>query len=455
MKKAELEFILQEGEGLKIEFKESLKNIDKEIVAFANSEGGRIFLGISDENNINGVKIDNKLKSHIQDIANNCDPAVSIKLEVFDNILIIDVSEGGDKPYKCSTGFYLRQGPNSQKMKRDEIFDFAIKNGKVKFDSQINDKFEFEKDFDKKKLDQYLKLAGIDKVIDIEDILVNLGVALKKKDILLFNNAGILFFSKNPSKFFLTSKVVCVNYQTNEKVKILDRKIFDEGIIGNIMEAIKYVNKHIDVEFVIKRLEREEIPQYPEEAIREAIVNAIMHKDYFDDSEDLVIELFRNKFSVSNPGGLVKGLDPEEFGKKSRTRNSIIASLLSRTIYVEKLGTGINRINKEIKSLGLKKALFEYNDYSFTTMFFDKRYIEETVGEDLERLGERVTERVTENQRNILKAISKNKFITTKDLAGIISISLRKIKENISKLKKKGLLKRVGPAKGGYWEILK
>ena len=268
-----------------------------------------------------------------------------------------------------------------------------------------------------------------------------------------------MFFSKNPSKFFLTSKVVCVNYQTNEKVKILDRKIFDEGIIENIMEAIKYVNKHIDVEFVIKKLEREEIPQYPDESIREAIVNAIMHRDYFDDSEDIVIELFRNKFSVSNPGGLVKGLDPKEFGKKSRTRNSVIASLLSRTIYVEKLGTGINRINKELKLLGLKDALFEYNDYSFTTWFFDKRYIEETVGKDLEKdlggLGERLGERLGENREKIIALIAKNKSISIPELSRELKISTTAIENNISKLKQKGLLKRVGSAKGGYWEILR
>ena len=125
--KPELNFILQEGEGFKIEFKESLSNIDKEIVAFANAEGGRIFLGINDNRVIKGIDITNKLKSQIQDIARNCDPAIKIDLEEVDNILIVNVNEGKDKPYKCSSGFYLRQGPNSQKLSRDEIINFAIK----------------------------------------------------------------------------------------------------------------------------------------------------------------------------------------------------------------------------------------------------------------------------------------------------------------------------------------
>src|SRR3989338_9708227 len=111
MSKKEIDFILQEGEGLKIEFKENLNGIDKEIVAFANTEGGRIFLGIRDDNGIKGIKVNNKLKSEIQDIANNCDPSVKVTFEEFDKILIINVEEGEDKPYKCKDGFFIRIGP--------------------------------------------------------------------------------------------------------------------------------------------------------------------------------------------------------------------------------------------------------------------------------------------------------------------------------------------------------
>ena len=152
MNKKELNFILQEGEGLKLEFKESLNNLDKELVAFANSEGGRIFLGVTDNKRIKGINITNKLKSGIQDIANNCDPKIKIRFEEFENILIIHVKEGQDKPYKCKEGFFIRTGPNSQKLKRDEIIDLIHDSGKIRFDAQLNRKFDRKKDFDKNKL---------------------------------------------------------------------------------------------------------------------------------------------------------------------------------------------------------------------------------------------------------------------------------------------------------------
>jgi len=134
MDKKELEFILQKGEGFKIEYKESFgKSIAKEIVAFVNAQGGKIFLGINDKGKIKGINVTNKLKSQIQDLANHCDPQAKIKLEIFRDIIVIDIPEGKDKPYKCSSGFYLRQGASSQKMTRDEIREFFNKEGKIFF----------------------------------------------------------------------------------------------------------------------------------------------------------------------------------------------------------------------------------------------------------------------------------------------------------------------------------
>ena len=88
MTKNELELILAEGEGYRIEFKESIPDIDRELVAFANSSGGRIFLGITDDREIKGIHITNRLKSQIQDIANNCQPSPKIILKEHKNILI-------------------------------------------------------------------------------------------------------------------------------------------------------------------------------------------------------------------------------------------------------------------------------------------------------------------------------------------------------------------------------
>ena len=107
MNPEELAMLLEEGEGYKIEFKEGISGIDKDMVAFTNSSGGRIFLGITDDKQIKGINITNRLKTQIQDIANNCRPKVKIFLEQIEfhdkDVLIVSVREGEDKPYECSS----------------------------------------------------------------------------------------------------------------------------------------------------------------------------------------------------------------------------------------------------------------------------------------------------------------------------------------------------------------
>jgi ATP-dependent DNA helicase RecG len=470
MKKADIDFIIKQGEGQFIEFKESLdKSLAKEITAFSNAQGGRIFLGISDKGECKGIRITNEIKAQIHDIAHNCDPPIKVSIETISNLLIISVPEGENKPYSCSHGFYLRNGASAPKMSRDEILDFAISEGRIRFDEQINENFKFETDVDEKKLDEYLKEAKLTIELDTESTLINLGVAKRNKSVLKLNNAGILFFAKNPSRFFLSSKVVCALFQGNERINILDRKIYDNGILDNLKETITYVKKHIDTKFVIETLKRQEVEQFPEKAYRELIVNAIMHRDYADNSSDILIEIHKNKLTVSNPGGLVKWLKPENFGKESKTRNSVIASLLSRTIYVEKMGTGIKRIRDAVKIAKLPEPLFSFDEHFFSVELYDEHYSyvsKEKIREELkspenvpENVPEKVTvkvpEKVTVNQHKIIEAVGINTSITVKEMSVIVGISERKIKENIAKLKEKGMLKRVGPDKGGHWEVLK
>jgi len=139
-------------------------------VAFANASGGNIYLGITDLCTIKGVSVTNRLKSKIQDIARNCDPTISILLSEFDNVLLVEIKEGDNKPYSCSTGFYMRMGANSQKMSRNEILALAIKSGKIRYDKQICTNFDW-KDFDNEKFEYYLKLARISYNRPKEEIL--------------------------------------------------------------------------------------------------------------------------------------------------------------------------------------------------------------------------------------------------------------------------------------------
>lgn len=249
MNKKELQLIIEEDEGYKIEFKENLSGIDKELVAFANSSGGKIYLGITDDKEIKGIRITNKLKSQIQDIANNCEPPVKVLFDKFQQVLVINIREGTDKPYKCSTGFYTRVGPNSQKLKRNEIIGFFKSEGKIRFDELINLKFDYKTHFDEDKLDNFLKLAGISKTLQTPDILVNLGVAEKQEGKIIFNNTGILFFAKNLQDIYSHTAITCALYKGTEKVNVLDRRNFNEDVVSNIDRALNFLKQYIPVKY--------------------------------------------------------------------------------------------------------------------------------------------------------------------------------------------------------------
>ncbi len=259
------------GEGQFIEFKESFeKAIQKEIVAFANASGGVIYLGITDAGIIKGIEITNRLKSQIQDIAYNCDPSILISIIQIESVLAVEVAEGKNKPYSCSFGFYMRMGANSQKMTRNEILALAIKTGKVRFDEQVCSNFNW-KDFDNERFEYYLKLAGISNNLPKKEILSNLRVLGTDG----LTNAGILYFAKEPYKYIISSKIRCIHFNGDKRVDILDKKVVDRGIIGNIEFAINYLKELIPVRYEIKDIKRKEFPEYPTEAYREAIVNAI------------------------------------------------------------------------------------------------------------------------------------------------------------------------------------
>ncbi len=460
MNKEELRLILEEGEGYRIEFKESLSGLDRELVAFANSSGGRIMLGITDDKKVRGIHITGALKSQIQDIANNCQPPVKILFEAVDKILVIEAREGDDKPYKCSSGFYTRVGPNSQKLNRDEIINFFKSEGKIRFDELINLKFDFDAHFDQQKLERFLRLAGISNILDIPSTLVNLGVAEKQEGKVIFNNSGILFFAKNLSNIYRHTAVTCALFKGKEKVEVLDRKDFNEDIISNIEDTMNFLKKHIPVRYEMTGgPRRREVYEIPLDALREAVINAVTHRDYFERGANVMVEMFDDRIEIYNFGGLPKGLKPKEFGTKSVLRNPTIADLLNRAEYIEKMGTGIKKIRRLIAEAGLKPPKFRFTTF-FTIIFprpesFQRKITAGSQKRLAEELVERLGVKLGENEKKISRLIITDKFATINSIAKSIGISTTAVEKNLTKLKEKGLIQRIGPDKGGYWEVLK
>ncbi len=374
MKDQEIKNLILTGEGYHIEFKESLNStLVEEACAFANSSGGDILMGVADDNTIKGIDTSNRFRSRVQDILNTLQPKLDISVEVKENLIAIHVPEGKEKPYECPKGFFMRVGANSQKMTRDEVIQCFKKEGRVHFEELINEKSDFEKDFDPQAFKNFLKLSGISQSIAQEALLKNLDCLADNNKL---TNLGVLFFAKDLDFIMNHALVDCILFKGTDKVKVLDRKQYKGNIIENINNALAFVQRHTNTEYVITgNPRREEIPDYPEVALREAIVNAVCHRDYFEKRGHVVVDVFSDRVEIYNPGGLPSGLDKKTFGTKSVPRNFLIASMLHRANYIEKAGTGINRIKQAIKNHKNKVTLdIKYgNNSMFYNVIFKKQ----------------------------------------------------------------------------------
>lgn len=162
MDPSDLKILIQEGEGTTLEFKEAVSSsLGREMVAMANTIGGKILLGVRDDGTEIGVKDSNNLRARVQDVARNCDPQVKVLVEPVDNVLVVHVRESDAKPVQCSDGFFWRQGSVTQKLSRDEIRDFFRDEGAIRFDPSPCSTFRYPQNFDREKFNAWLRLSGI------------------------------------------------------------------------------------------------------------------------------------------------------------------------------------------------------------------------------------------------------------------------------------------------------
>ena len=415
---APMALILNEGECLKVEFKEKLAHLDREIVAMANAAGGSIFLGVKDDNTIIGIDVTNRLKSNIIDIARNCDPSITIGLNIHKdiNVLEIQIAEGLDKPYRCKDGFFLRVGTTTQKLKRNEIAVLMDETKKIRFDEYENAKFQYPEDFSIERYREFLSLSNITTSTSETDGLVSLGVAEEKEGKLIFNNAGVLFFAKTPHAFFPESFITAIRYKIDDRYAILDKKDFYGSPIEQIEDTLLFVMKHMSVEasFPHRRKgktlgTREDIYEYPLVALREAVVNAVTHRDYFYDGSHIYVHMYPSRIEIESPGGLYRGLTLNDLGKRSVRRNRLIADLLHRAKYIERVGSGFSRMKQSLEANN--NPSMDIKATHFFNIIFYKR---------IEKLEASL---LTKRQMHLFHFIEEKKIITKKEAATVLAVS--------------------------------
>ncbi|MBD3243672.1 MAG: hypothetical protein GF331_23985 [Chitinivibrionales bacterium] len=364
MDQKQLKKLIALGEGQTIEFKQSVgSQLGREMCAMANTIGGTVLVGVNDGGEITKLGNQNRLKSQVQSIAREMDPPLTVKVSSVGGVLVVVVPESRAKPHSVAGRFYLREGASSQQMRRSEIREFFFREGLVYFDEAPNGKFRLTRDFSKESYSQFLEASELPRNLARTDVLRNLKVVADGK----MTNAGALLFCRKASDHLISATVTCVLFQGTDKVKILDQKVYDRDLVSNYRDAVVYLQSHLNTEYIIT-LTRTNKLELPEEALREALLNALAHRDYRS-SANVQVYIFSDRVEIVNPGGLVAGMKLEDLGRKSMPRNPLLFGLLHRMHLVENVGSGMKRMNQLLKADGLPPLQVEADENWFTVTF--------------------------------------------------------------------------------------
>lgn len=486
----------KQGESQNLEFKESFgKEVAETVAAFSNASGGNIVIGINKTGQVKGTTVTNEIiKEWVNIIKQATQPQIfpQISPYVMDGktVVVVKVQEYPIKPVSFRGKYYKRVGASNHLIPLDEIVEMQLYSVNSSFDSfPVHETLaDLDMDLVKKFFGQ---LSNAGRITLTDDPLVNLRkVGLVRDDRLTF--AALMLFGEHRTGIHIG--------RFKAPDVIIDDILIKSPLVVAVDEAMTFIKKSISLRYEFTgELRRNEIWQYPLPVLRELLLNSIIHKDYRNPT-DVMIKVFDHNIRFTNPGSLMGGIKPEDLmngNYQAVHRNKLLAEAFYLRGDIEKFGTGFFRMQSELNSWpGVQLSIESANKFTTSRLSTGVPYIPENTVEESpvktikqpviyskgrsggrklgnkphdklgdklgvklgDRLGDRLGDNLillTDNQRIILTFIIDYPTISLSQLGEKIGISQTAIEKNIAKLKKLGYVRRVGPVKGGYWEVVK
>ncbi len=446
-----IEFKKSTNESTTVEWKQSSSEIGEIIetaVAFANTEGGRIFIGVSPDGKILGVQIGKgTIEKLVNQIGQHTDPKlhpkVSVKKVEGKDVIVVEVKESHDHLVLAFGKPHKRVGKSSPKMSKDEYERLILEKhkDKLQFDKDICKEAKL-KDIDTEKVKAYLKLREKNRNISskikmpISQFLVNIKAASETKP----TNAGILFFAKDLLKFIPHSQLRLVKIK-GVKIygNILDRLDCNGTLWEMIGQAEEFIRKNIRLLGfrTDKSFRREDKFEYPIKALREAIINGLIHRDYYNPA-DVRVFILDDRVEIVSPGPFPEGVSPEK--PEHKPVNRILSQLMYDIGYIEKYGSGIYLENELCLENGNEKPAYEITSNQ-TKVIFKSQVKDVTVVE----LDEALMSRLNERQRQFVRSGVKD--ISRKEYSDLAKCAIRTAASDLKDLFNKNIVKKIGGGK--------
>ena len=459
---------LIKGESKNLEFKvelpkDSSKYI-KTVIAFANTQGGTIVVGVEDQTRtVVGIS-EERVLSTMDAIANavsdSCVPQIvpDIEPKTVDGKTVIEVTiePGQSRPYYLKSkgkerGTFIRVAGTTRLANPEKIKELEMEGCRISWDEQtcigyrVTDKAIRKLCSDIK---SFRNQAGLENRPVTKAQLVNWKLLKDNNGTMDASNAFVLL----SSDYFQFSKTQCAVFKGTERTVFLDKREYTGPLYEQIEAAVDFVLRNIRLGAVIDGLVRKESYELPVAAIREMIINAHCHRSYTEES-CVQVAVYDDRLEVTSPGGLYNGLTYEAMmNGRSSIRNRAIANVFSQMGLVESWGTGIKRIISAAKDFGLRDPEFiEFDDMFRVNLY--RNILPNRFGESSEKFGDNA-ENSHSTKENIIKMIKENPRISAAAIAVKLSMSSRAVEKNIKELRESGVLVRNGSARGGYWEVV-
>ncbi|HEO99441.1 MAG TPA: ATP-dependent DNA helicase [Epsilonproteobacteria bacterium] len=468
-----LQELIHQGESKTLELKETLPKNDsiaKTVVAFSNTSGGKLIIGINDKRE--PVGIDDQEIFELQDriasiISDSCHPNILPEIYTLNThgkiLLVIEVSRGNLLPYYLKQhgkdgGVYVRLGATNRQASSEMIQELERQRVHQSFDEQIAwdrsleslDLTPLQKAFDK-----------IGKTLDHAKLL-SLKLIKQEQD-KAYPTHGLLILLG----LYEHVEIKCARFKGTTMAVFLDKKEYRGDLFSQLEQTELFIKNHLHLKAEILGLQRTETYEIPIPAIREALVNAIVHRDYSNFGRDIKVGIYDDILNIVSPGGLPNGVTIDEvLSGRSEIRNKVVARVFKELGYIEQWGSGLSRMNELCREANIQEPKTKESG-DFFDIEFVRPIVTEKVSDtdDYGRLvsdtaikpsdNRRIPSDCSEQEKAVIEYLFKNQTIKSKQVEKLLGIKESRTRELLHTMTEKGYIVKLGSARSTHYKLSK
>lgn len=463
-----LKSLVFQKESHTLEFKKSmtqLKAAFETLCGFLNGNGGTVVIGVTDSGKIIGANITDSSRQEIAHELSKIEPFAQISvtyIPVDDNkeVIVLQTENYLYPPYVFNARPFVRNQSTTSKMSQHQYEQLLIRRNHLNY--AWDEAFAPEHEVNELDHEQILKTLhqgiSINRISagaaqdSIEEILIKLNLMKNNR----LTNAAIVLFSKNVAQYYTQCHIMMARFKGTTRLgQFLDNQSLYGNLFTILEESSLFIQRHMSIasSYQENSFERIDRPDLPILAIREALINALCHRDYSPHSSHISLAIYDDRLEIWNPGKLPEGLKIDDLKEahESKQRNKLISDIIYRRGLIESWGTGTLKMIELCKEHNLPEPEFKEYSGGFSVIF------KITNPQPLPLIGNIYPEDLNVRQINIITLLQEYGSLSPRDIISTLNetISERTLRFDLAKLKKMGILNNSGQANNTVWFIKK